>query len=143
MEKTFEVYKQLLMEKLERVREMYSLTLLWYNWLADDRVYDVENSIKERGGIIEKAMLIDEQLKEFDGLDMNEMQKQECIIINNEIRRLKLEMIASDEKVKELFSEKMEECKKEIRDVKMQKKRALSYGGLGYNTESMYFNKKN
>lgn len=142
MEKTFEVYKQLILEKLERVREMYSLTLLWYKWLEEDKVEDVEKGINERGNIINRVRLIDEKLKQFEGLIMTERQKQEDIVVNNEIKRLKLEMAAADEKLKSLFEIKMEEVKKEIREVKMQKKRTISYGGLDYTVNSMYFNTK-
>ncbi|MCH5185016.1 MAG: hypothetical protein J1F64_02710 [Oscillospiraceae bacterium] len=141
----FEVYEKLLSEKLARVKEMHSLTLLWYDLLEKDEIEAIEKGIDERGELIKKAEITDNKLKEIEndpGFSPDSREKQRIDEINKEIRRLKDEMIGSDEKLTELFNKKMTETKEEMKEVRTQKKRTVAYGGLDYSVGSMYFNVK-
>ncbi len=140
---SFDAYEGLLIEKLDRIKEMHLSTSSMYDLLEKDEVELVAKKVDERADEIEKINHIDDTLKSFSSLSLSAAEKETVSRINAEIRTLKDEMIRYDEKLRELFEIKMEECKKELREVKMQKKRTSAYGGLDFAAESMYFNKTN
>lgn len=143
MDVTFEAYEELLSEKLDRVKEMHSLTLIWYDLLKNDEVETVKNKVEQRGNIIDYIGKIDKKLEEFKSLELSPGQIKKTNDVNAEIRALKDDMIRLDEKLKGLFETKMIEVQEEIKELNAQKKRVIAYGGLDYSAESMYFNKTN
>lgn len=142
MNRTFEVYENLLLKKLDGVKEMHSLTLVWYKLLEEDKVFEVKEQIEKRGLLIDEAVKIDNVIEnEYKDFALDSNQKEKIDRINDEIARLKKEMREEDEKVKKLFEAKMNDVKEELKEVRMEKKRTIGYGNLDYSYGSMYFNK--
>lgn len=142
MNNTFEVYEELLLKKMDRVKEMHSLTLVWYDLLEKDGIKEVAAQVEERGKLINAVSVIDSKLAAFDEKIFSMQEKSRIDDINKQIRLLKDEMIECDKKVMDLFEKKMQETRNELKEISEQKKRTVAYGGLDYSVGSMYFNVK-
>lgn len=142
MSQGLERYFLLLNNKLDRVREAESLTLVQYK-LIEDRNYDeLSENLEKRHKIMQKFVEYSSEIDEMDLENISSDDKKKAQEIEKSIDNIMARIRKDNEKLRAMLVEHSEEYRAEIKKVRDTKKGTMGYMQYSVDSGSRYFDKK-
>lgn len=142
MNQMLDRYFLLLNNKLDRVREAQSLTLVQYNMIENEQYEELSQSLEKRSKVMEEFEKCSQEIEKLNIADISQADKAKAEEIENAIKDVMSKIRMDNEKQRSSLEALKEECKEEIRQVRENKKGILGYAQYSYSTDSRYFDKK-
>lgn len=142
MSQTLEKYFLLLNNKLDRVREAESLTLVQYNLIEEEKYDKLLEHVEKRAAVMAQFKQFDDEIQKLDIADISEADKDKAEAIEDDIKKVLARIQVDNEKLRAMVVKCKEECADQIRQHNENKKGIMGYMQYGMSDASKFFDKK-
>ncbi len=142
MSQGLEMYFSLLNNKLDRVREAESLTLVQYKLIEDGKYDELTANLQKRNAVMEQFGQIGEKIESLNIGTLSGVDEAKVRALEENINTVFAKIREDNAKLKSMLEDKKSECREEIKQLSENKKGALGYAQYSYDGESLFFDKK-
>lgn len=142
MSQTLEKYFLLLNNKLDRVREAESLTLVQYNLIEEEKYDELLECVEKRTAVMMQFKQFDDEIGKLDISGISEADKIKAENVEADIKDVLAKIQVNNEKLRAMVIKCKEECADRIREHNENKKGIMGYMQYGTDVESKFFDKK-
>lgn len=142
MSQGLEMYFSLLNNKLDRVREAESLTLVQYKLIEDGKYDELTANLQKRNAVMEQFGQIGEKIESLNIGTLSGVDEAKVRALEENINTVFAKIREDNAKLKSMLEDKKSECREKIKQLSENKKGALGYAQYGYDGESLFFDKK-
>lgn len=142
MSQGLEMYFSLLNNKLDRVREAESLTLVQYKLIEDGKYDELTANLQKRNAVMEQFGQIGEKIESLNIGTLSGIDEAKAKALEENINTVFAKIREDNAKLRGMLEDKKSECREEIKQLSENKKGALGYAQYSYDGESLFFDKK-
>ena len=132
-------YEEILKKKKKLLEMIFQIAMKQQEYLDGDDVETLIKAIEERQKIISEIESLDSYAKQIDKKDA---QSESVKALAGETKKILQEIAEADKKNIKAAEEKVEDYRGQIRSLKNNKKRIVSYQNIQDNVDGIYFDKK-
>lgn len=142
MSQGLEQYFLLLNNKLDRVREAESLTLVQYNLIEDRNYEGLSENLEKRHKIMQQFVEYSSEIDKINLENISSNDRQKAQEIEKNIDDIMSKIRKDNEKLRAMLVEHSNEYRAEIKKVRDTKKGTMGYMQYSVDSGSRYFDKK-